>query len=56
MFLCSSAAAFRSGLVQLYHFTFTNGWNNSLPLTREHFYTSDEKTGMPDKEYNSVPA
>lgn len=56
MFLCSSAAAFRSGLIQLYHFAFTNGWNNSLPLTREHFYSADEKTETPQEAYNGALA
>jgi cyclopropane-fatty-acyl-phospholipid synthase len=38
MFLNGSAAAFRWGNIRLYQILFTNGLNNSLPMTREHFY------------------
>ena len=38
MFLYGSAAAFRWGDLRLYQILFTNGLNNSLPLTREHLY------------------
>ena len=38
MFLNGSAAAFRWGDIRLYQILFTNGLNNSLPITREHFY------------------
>jgi len=38
MFLCGSAAAFRWADLRLYQILFTNGLNNSLPLTREHLY------------------
>jgi len=38
MFLYGSAASFRWGDIRLYQILFTNGLNNSLPLTREHLY------------------
>ncbi|MCX5817487.1 MAG: cyclopropane-fatty-acyl-phospholipid synthase [Proteobacteria bacterium] len=38
MFLNGSAAAFRWGDIRLYQILFTNGLNNSLPMTREHIY------------------
>ena len=38
MFLHGSAAAFRWGDIRLYQILFTNGLNDSLPLTREHLY------------------
>ena len=38
MFLNGSMAGFRWGEPRLYQITFTNGLNNSLPLTREHLY------------------
>ena len=37
-YLNGSAAAFRWGDVRLYQILFTNGLNNSLPMTREHVY------------------
>jgi cyclopropane-fatty-acyl-phospholipid synthase len=38
MFLRGSAGAFRWGTIRAYQILFTNGLNNSLPLTREHVY------------------
>jgi len=38
MFLNGSAATFRWGSIRLYQVLFTNGLNNSLPMTREHLY------------------
>lgn len=38
MFLNGSAVAFRWGDIRLYQILFTNGLNNSLPMTREHLY------------------
>ena len=38
MYLNGSAAAFRWGDTRLYQILFTNGLNNSLPMTREHLY------------------
>lgn len=38
LFLNGSAAAFRWGNIRLYQILFTNGLNNSLPMTREHLY------------------
>jgi len=38
MFLNGSSAAFRWGNIRLYQILFTKGLNNSLPMTREHFY------------------
>lgn len=38
MYLNGSAAAFRWGDIRLYQILFTNGLNNSLPMTREHLY------------------
>lgn len=40
MYLKGSAAAFRWGDTRLYQILFTNGINNTLPLTREHLYLS----------------
>jgi cyclopropane-fatty-acyl-phospholipid synthase len=37
-YLNGSAAAFRWGDIRLYQILFTNGINNSLPMTREHVY------------------
>jgi cyclopropane-fatty-acyl-phospholipid synthase len=37
-YLNGSAAAFRWGDLRLYQILFTNGLNNSLPMTREHIY------------------
>lgn len=39
MFLNGSAAGFRYGTTRLYQIMFSNGLNNSLPLTREHIYS-----------------
>jgi cyclopropane-fatty-acyl-phospholipid synthase len=38
MFLNGCAANFRYGDMRLYHVLFTNGLNNTMPLTREHLY------------------
>lgn len=38
MYLNGCAAIFRWGDLRLYQIVFTNGLNNSLPLTREHLY------------------
>jgi len=38
MYLNGSAAAFRWGNIRLYQILFSNGPNNTLPLTREHLY------------------
>lgn len=38
MFLNGCAANFRYGDMRLYHVLFTNGLNNTMPLTREHQY------------------
>lgn len=38
MFLKGSTAAFRWGNIRLYQILFTNGLNNAMPMTREHFY------------------
>jgi len=38
MFINGSAATFRWGDIRLYQILFTNGLNNSLPMTREHLY------------------
>ncbi|MBP8744007.1 MAG: class I SAM-dependent methyltransferase [Syntrophorhabdus sp.] len=40
MYLRGSSAAFRWGDIRLYQILFTNGLNNSLPMTREHLYKS----------------
>jgi cyclopropane-fatty-acyl-phospholipid synthase len=40
MYLKGSSAAFRWGDIRLYQILFTNGLNNTLPLTREHLYLS----------------
>ena len=38
MFLNGCVANFRYGNMRLYHVLFTNGVNNTMPLTREHLY------------------
>jgi cyclopropane-fatty-acyl-phospholipid synthase len=38
VYLKGCAAAFRWGDIRLYQILFTNGLNNTLPLTREHLY------------------
>ena len=38
MFLNGCIANFRYGDMRLYHVLFTNGLNNTMPLTREHLY------------------
>lgn len=38
MFLNGCIANFRYGDMRLYHVLFTNGLNNTIPLTREHLY------------------
>ena len=38
MYLYGSAAAFRWGDIRVYQVLFTNGINNTLPLTRDHLY------------------
>jgi cyclopropane-fatty-acyl-phospholipid synthase len=38
MFLNACAVNFRYGNPRLYHVQFTNGLNNTLPMTREHLY------------------
>lgn len=43
MYLNGSAAAFRWGNIRLYQILFSNGLNNSLPLTREHIYQQSEQ-------------
>lgn len=40
MYLNGSAACFRWGDIRLYQILFTNGLNNSLPITRSHVYAS----------------
>lgn len=38
IYLCSCAAAFHNGVVDLHQLIFTKGVNNSLPMTREYMY------------------
>ncbi|MPQ44701.1 cyclopropane-fatty-acyl-phospholipid synthase family protein [Clostridium tarantellae] len=38
LYLCSCAAAFNSGVVDLHQIQFTKGVNNNLPLTRDYLY------------------
>ena len=38
LYLNSCAAAFKYGEIRLHQFLFSNGLNNELPMTREHFY------------------
>lgn len=38
MYLCSCAAAFNNGVVDLHQIVFTKGINNSLPMTRKYLY------------------
>ncbi|MCB1314724.1 MAG: class I SAM-dependent methyltransferase, partial [Leptospiraceae bacterium] len=39
LYLEASAAGFRYGGIQLYQILLMNGYNNSYPLTRRHFFT-----------------
>jgi cyclopropane-fatty-acyl-phospholipid synthase len=39
MYLNGSAACFRWGDIRFYQILFSNGLNNSLPMTREHLYS-----------------
>jgi cyclopropane-fatty-acyl-phospholipid synthase len=48
MYLNGSSAAFRWGNIRLYQILFTNGLNNSLPMTRERLYGQKEKGLMFD--------
>ena len=38
MYLCSCAATFNNGIIDLHKILFTKGTNNELPLTREYLY------------------
>lgn len=38
MYLCSCAASFNNGVVDLHQILFTKGVNNELPLTRDYMY------------------
>lgn len=38
IYLCSCAAAFNNGVVDLHQILFTKGINNSLPITRDYMY------------------
>lgn len=38
MYLCSCAASFNNGVIDLHQIVFTKGVNNSLPLTRDYLY------------------
>lgn len=38
LYLCSCAAAFQNGIVDLHQILLTKGCNNDLPLTREYLY------------------
>lgn len=39
MYLCSCAASFNNGVIDLHQILFTKGVNNQLPMTREYLYT-----------------
>lgn len=41
MYLCSCAASFNNGVVDLHQIVFTRGVNNSLPLTRDYLYNKE---------------
>ena len=38
MYLCSCAASFNNGVIDLHQIVFTKGVNNHLPLTRDYLY------------------
>ena len=38
MYLCSCAATFNNGIIDLHQIVFTKGINNSLPITRKYLY------------------
>lgn len=38
MYLCSCAASFNNGIIDLHQIIFTKGINNQLPLTRDYLY------------------
>ena len=38
LYLCSCAATFNNGVIDLHQILFTKGINNRLPLTREYLY------------------
>ena len=38
LYLCSCAAAFNNGVVDLHQILFSKGVNNNLSLTREYMY------------------
>ena len=39
LYLCSCAATFNNGVIDLHQILFTKGVNNKLPLTREYLYS-----------------
>lgn len=44
LYLCSCAAAFQNGIVDLHQILFTKGVNNELPMTREFLYQKEVGT------------
>lgn len=42
MYLCSCAASFNNGVIDLHQIVFTKGVNNHLPMTREYLYTHNK--------------
>ena len=38
MYLCSCAATFNNGIIDLHQILFTKGIDNDLPLTRDYLY------------------
>ena len=39
MYLCSCAASFNNGVIDLHQILFTKGVNNEMPMTRDYLYT-----------------
>lgn len=43
IYLCSCAASFNNGIIDLHQILFTKGINNQLPLTRDYLYEKKER-------------
>ena len=41
LYLCSCAAAFNNGVVDLHQILFSKGINNNLPSTRKYLYVKE---------------
>ena len=43
MYLCSCAASFNNGVIDLHQILFSKGVNNELPMTRGYQYKSEQQ-------------